>query len=126
MVLISTRKKLLLLRLKEVDEGLTSLYLHYLGIETMPVHRQHSLFKSILHEVAVSFSSSSLKRCTTLAGVEYCHTLILTPPEMTYLQDFHQVKISTQSNHSSIWYLIEDAQKQESSGKGSINTRISL
>src|SRR4051812_47262128 len=55
-----------------------------------------------------------------------CHTLIFDPPEMTYLQDFHQVKISTQGSHSSIWYLIEDAQRQESSGKGSINTRISL
>src|SRR3954468_14796723 len=69
-VLISTGKKLLLLRLKGVDEGLTSLYLHCLGIETMPVHRQHSPFKSILYEVAVSFLSSSLKRYTTLAGVE--------------------------------------------------------
>src|SRR3954470_11065024 len=55
-----------------------------------------------------------------------CHTLIFDPPEMTYLQDFHQVKTSTQSSHFSIWYLIEDAQRQESSGKGSINTRISL
>src|SRR4051812_9708381 len=43
---------------------------------------------------------------------------------MTYLQDFHQVKTSTQGSHSSIWYLIEDAQRQESSGKGSINTRV--
>src|SRR3954465_4205162 len=67
----STKKKLLLLRLKGVDEGLTSLYLHCLGIETMPVHRQHSLFESILYEVAVSFSSSSLKRLTALARVKY-------------------------------------------------------
>src|SRR3954463_5078787 len=55
-----------------------------------------------------------------------CHTQIFDPPEMTYLQDFHQDKTSTQSSHSSIWYLIEDAQRQESSGKGSINTKISL
>src|SRR3954471_21475746 len=58
--------------------------------------------------------------------LEICHTLIFDPPEMTYLQDFHQDKTSTQSSHSSIWYLIEDAQRQESSGKGSINTKISL
>src|SRR3954471_9286606 len=56
---------------KGVDEGLTSLYLHCLGIETMPVHRQHSPFKSILYEVAVSFSSSSLKRRTALARIKY-------------------------------------------------------
>src|SRR3954468_3414005 len=65
------RKKLLLLRLKGVDDGLTSLYLHCLGIETMHVHRQHSLFESILYEVTVSFSSSSLRRFTTLARVKY-------------------------------------------------------
>src|SRR3954463_11735507 len=59
---------------KEVDEGLTSLYLHCLGIETMPVHRQHSPLESILYEVAVSFSSSSFKRYTTLTGVEYHKT----------------------------------------------------
>src|SRR3954465_5762812 len=70
-VLISTRKKLLLLRIKGVDEGLTSLYLHCLGIETMPVHRQHSLFESIFYEIAVSFSSSSLERLTVLTRVEY-------------------------------------------------------
>src|SRR3954464_8826579 len=56
---------------KGVDEGLSSSYLHCLGIETMPVHRQHSLFESILYEVAVSFSSSSLKRLTALARVKY-------------------------------------------------------
>src|SRR4051812_12448482 len=55
-----------------------------------------------------------------------CHTLIFNPPEMTYLQDFHQVKASTQSSHPFIWYSIEDVQKQENSGKGSINRRISL
>src|SRR3954466_14003755 len=65
------RKKFLLLRLKGVDEGLSSLYLHCLGIETMSVRRQHSLFKSILYEVAVSFSSFSLKRFTALARVKY-------------------------------------------------------
>src|SRR3954470_10626855 len=59
---------------KGVDEGLTSLYLHYLGIETMPVHRQHNPFESILYEIAVSFSSSSLKRHTALAGIEYHKT----------------------------------------------------
>jgi len=53
-------------RLKGVDEGLTSLYLHCLGIETMPVHRQHGLFESMVYEIMVSFSSFSLKRCTTL------------------------------------------------------------
>src|SRR3954462_4522496 len=59
---------------KGVDEGLTSLYLHCLGIETMPVHRQHNPFESILYEIAVSFSSSSLKRHTALAGIEYHKT----------------------------------------------------
>src|SRR3954468_5466577 len=71
MRVFSCRKKLLLRRLKGVDKGLSSLYLHCLGIETMPVHRQHSLFKSILYEVPVSFSSSSLERFAVLARVKY-------------------------------------------------------
>src|SRR3954462_12066835 len=65
------KRKLLQLRLKGVDEGLTSLYLHCLGIETMPVHHQHSLFESILYEIAVSFSSFSLERLIVLTRIEY-------------------------------------------------------
>src|SRR4051812_6707679 len=33
-----------------------------------------------------------------MQGQQPCHTLIFDPPEMTYLQDFHQVKVSTQSS----------------------------
>src|SRR4051812_19847228 len=65
---IARERELLHLRLKGVDKGLTSLYLHCLGIETIPVHRQHSPFKSILYEVVVSFSSSSLKRYSLSRG----------------------------------------------------------
>ena len=42
------KEKLLLLWLKGVDEGLSSLLLQCLGIETMPVPHQRGLFKSIL------------------------------------------------------------------------------
>ena len=55
------KEKLLLLWLKGVDEGLSSLLLQCLGIETMPVPHQRGPFKSIL-QIMVSFLSSSLKR----------------------------------------------------------------
>src|SRR3954466_6864564 len=51
--------------------------------------------------------SKCLRTCIGIA----CHTLILDTPETIYLQDFNQDKTSTQSSHSSIWYLIEDAQR---------------
>src|SRR3954469_10450055 len=79
------------------------------------------------HQSIEPISPHVLYRESSWGGVfPNCHTLIFDPPEMTYLQDFHQDKTSTQSSHSSIWYLIGDAQRQESSGKGSFNTRISL
>jgi hypothetical protein len=49
-------------RLKGVDEGLTSLFLQCLRIETVPIHHQQSLFESIPTVImGITFSSSSHK-----------------------------------------------------------------
>src|SRR3954468_19978537 len=94
---------------------------HLRSAQNSGIPRYLSLFHA--GEIEISISLPPDKRNLN-RGI--CHTLNLTPPEMTYLQDFHQVKTSSQNSHFSIWYLIEDAHRQENSGKGPINARISL
>src|SRR4051812_49003872 len=91
--------------------------------KSMPKSTKRGVLKEVISQATRGLTRPPVSPET---GHVRCHTLIFDPPEMTYLQDFHQVKISTQSSQFSIWYLIGDAQRQESSGKGSINTRISL
>src|SRR3954470_20068792 len=66
---------------------------HLRSAQNSGIPRYLSLFHA--GEIEISISLPPDKRNLN-RGI--CHTLIFDPPEMTYLQDFHQVKASTQSN----------------------------